>query len=211
MYRFAAAQGYAPAQLTLGNCYLSGTGVRRSVRLALKWLRKAAAQSDADALVRLGDLYCEGAVVVEDEETACGCYRRAAELGSARGQYMYGSFLMKGTAVKADPLAAFDWLARAVQQGYGPARDVHAYYEQFVRFDPVAAGFKEFPVGRPFPVRRRTAAYVQALGRPCFRAMAGDLYDYVREHPADSEAGLQDAAALLIAAAHNGEPALPLP
>ena len=149
-------------------------------------------------------------LVVEDEERACGHYLRAAELGSARGQYMYGSFLMQGVAVKADPVAALDWLDRAVAQGYEPARDVHAYYEQFVRFDPGEAGLKEFPVDHPFPIRRRTATYVQALERPCFHAMACDLYDYIRENPKDSETGLKDAASLLLAAAQKGEPPLPL-
>ncbi|TLM69264.1 MAG: sel1 repeat family protein [Deltaproteobacteria bacterium] len=210
MYRFAAGEGYAPAQFTLGNFYLAGNGVRKNVRLALKWLGKAAAQNEVDALVQLGDLYHEGAAVVEDEEKACGYYHRAAELGSARGQYMFGSFLMKGVAIKADPVAALDWLDQAVAQEYDPAREVHAYYEQFVRFDPDEVGFKDFPVNHPFPIRRRTATYVRALGRPCFQAMARDLYDYVQENPKDSDAGLNDAATLLATAAQNGDPVLPL-
>lgn len=210
LYRVAAGEGYAPAQFTLGNFYLSGFGVRRSVRQALKWLERAADQDDVDALVRLGDLHHEGKEVVEDEERACACYRRAAELGSARGEYMYGSFLIKGAAVKADPVAALDWLDRAVAQGYAPAQAVHAHYEEFVRFDPKEAGFSDFPVDHPFPVRRRTATYVAALGRPCFQAMACDLYDYLREHAKDSEAALGDAAALLVAATQKGEPPLPI-
>ncbi|NJC88145.1 MAG: sel1 repeat family protein [Desulfuromonas sp.] len=208
MYRFAATEGYAPAQYSLGILYLAGNGVRRSVRLAVKWLGKAAAQSDIDALVRLGDLHHEGKAVVEDEEKACYYYRRAAELGSARGQYMYGSFLMKGVAVAADPIEALDWLDQAAAQGYAPANEVQEYYRQFVRFDPAEAGLKDFPVQHPFPVRRRTAVCVAVLKCPCLQAMAGDLSDYIRENPKDEETGLKDVAALLAAAAENGQPPL---
>ena len=189
MYRFAAGAGYPPAQHTLGCFFLSGDGVRKNIRLALSWLNKAADQGLPEALVKLGDLYHEGREVVEDEEKACGYYRRAAELGSARGQYMYGSFLMKGITTKSDPLAALDLLDQAVAQGYEPAREIQEYYEQFVRFDPAEAGFKDFPVGHPFPVRRRTAVYVEALGRPCLQAMASDICDYIHDNPKDEEAG----------------------
>lgn len=210
LYRFAAGEGYAPAQHTLGNFYLAGKVVRKNIHLALKWLNKAAAQGDADALVKLGDLYHEGKEVVEDEEKACGYYRQAADLGAPAGQYMYGSFLMRGVAVEANQVAALELLDLAAAQDYAPAKEVWAHFEEFVRFDPEAAGLSSFPVSHPFPVHRRTAVYAAALKLPCFQAMARDLRDYIKENPKDEEAGLKDVAALLAAATEKGEPILPL-
>lgn len=194
LYRFAADNGYAPAQCTLGSLYLVGTGVRKSVRQALRWLGKAAAQGDREALVRLGDLYHEGKDVVEDDGKACDYYRRAADLGSPAGQFMYGSFLMKGEAVPANPVAALELLDQSAAQGYGPACEVQTQFDEFVRFDPAAVGLKTFVVDHPFPIRRRTATYVSALERPCYRAMAQDVYDYVQQYPKDADTGLNDVA-----------------
>jgi hypothetical protein len=208
LYRFAADEGYPPAQHTLGNLYLTGNGVRKNVRLAIKWLSRAAAQGDPDALVRLGDIYHEGRDVVEDGEKAFGYYRQAAELGMPAGQFMSGSYLMKGVAVERNPVAALELLDQAASQGYRQALEVREHFEEFVHFDPAEAQLQPLPLTHSLPLRRRTAVTMAFLRRPCYQAMARDLYEYAREHPDDTEVALRDAAVLLEAAAEAGEPSV---
>jgi uncharacterized protein len=61
-YRRAAEQGYAKAQLNLGQMYLRGRGVSKDYVEALNWIRKAADQGDARAEDALGFMYCKGLI-----------------------------------------------------------------------------------------------------------------------------------------------------
>ena len=55
-YREAAKQGYARAQVSLGDCYAQGTGIEKNVVEAAKWYRKATEQGSAEAAERLKSL-----------------------------------------------------------------------------------------------------------------------------------------------------------
>ena len=71
--RKAAEQGFAPAQLGLGNFYDEGIGVEKDEVEAVKWYRKAAEQGDAAAQfaqMELGQCYGEGIGVEKDEAYA---------------------------------------------------------------------------------------------------------------------------------------------
>ena len=60
-FRKAADNGYASAQLLLGEAYLTGTdGVPKDSKVALKWLRKAAAGDNPQAQYLLGCMYRNG-------------------------------------------------------------------------------------------------------------------------------------------------------
>jgi hypothetical protein len=57
-YRLAAEHGYAPAQDSLGNMYLTAEGgLPKNVDLALKWFRKAAEQGNAQSELDIGEVY----------------------------------------------------------------------------------------------------------------------------------------------------------
>lgn len=210
LYRLAAQQGYAPAQHSLGICYLRGLGVKKSLRQALRWLEKAAGQGDSDALVQLGRLFQTGVEVVQDEERACRCYGRAAAGGHPAAQLALGVMLMEGSGTPRDLPGGLELIDQAAAQGYQPALEARSQLDEFVAFDPAKAGFRDFPVDHPFPVRRRTALLSDDLGRPCCHALASDLYAYFQEHPQDEDPALRDIAALLAAAAGEGEGFLPL-
>jgi TPR repeat protein len=203
-YRFAAKDDYAPAQHSLALHYLEGSGVKKNARLAVKWLEKAAAQDMAESLCVLGSLYEAGEDVVQDEERACRYFRRAAGLGYAKGQYRLSGMLMSGRGTQPDALQAIELIEEACAQGFEPAFRIRAHLDEFLCFDPKEAGFDDFPVKHPFPVRRRTAVSMEALGRPCLQAIASDIFDYLRENPKNEEAGLKDIAALLATAAEAG-------
>jgi len=190
--------------------YLRGRGVKKNVRLAVRWLERSGAQGLGDSLVQLGTLYKSGDDVVQDDARAVRYFQKAADLGHAAGQFLLGEMLIGGRGTEKDPLGALELLDQACAQGYAPALDVQAHMDEFVSFDPAEAGFRGFPVEHPFPVRRRTAIAVSALARPSYQAMARDIYDYVRDNPKDTDAGLKDVAALLAAGADNGQAPLPL-
>lgn len=60
LLRGAADLGHAPAQLQLGQAYLSGVGVMQSPALGFEWVSRAAHQGNAEAMLLLADLYYDG-------------------------------------------------------------------------------------------------------------------------------------------------------
>nr|WP_181717471.1 tetratricopeptide repeat protein [Psychrobacter sp.]QJS05938.1 sel1 repeat protein [Psychrobacter sp.] len=56
-FQKSAAQGYAPAQLALGEAYGKGRGVRQDYEKSLAWFQKSAAQGHAPAQLALGSMY----------------------------------------------------------------------------------------------------------------------------------------------------------
>ena len=66
----AAEQGYGEAQLKLGLCYKSGTGVEKDYVEAVNWLRKAADQGINAAIMYLGSCYVIGQGVSVDLDEA---------------------------------------------------------------------------------------------------------------------------------------------
>jgi TPR repeat protein len=203
--RYAATQGDATAQRVLGTLYLRGEGVKKSARLALRWLERAAGQGDTDALVILGGVYHDGREVVQDDEKACRYYLRAAAAGSPVGQFMYGSFLMKGEGVGANTIEAFEQLDLAAAQGYREALEVQAHFAEYISFDPRQAAFGPFAIDHPLPIRRRTLALMEFLGRPCYQAMSRDLAEYLQNHPESEAIAAADIARLLQAAKGQGD------
>jgi TPR repeat protein len=143
---------------------------------------------------------------VQDDGRACRYLRQAAEMGSPKGQYLYGELLFKGEGTESKVLEALEWLDKAAAQNYPRAVDIQAKFDAFVTFDPSRGLVGGVPVDHPFPLRQRTVVTMLCLAYPCYQAMARDLYDYVLQHPKDSEAALQDIATLMKAAAGKGEP-----
>ena len=84
--RFAAEQGHAEAQESLGALYLVGVGVQKDYVEAAAWFRKAAEQGHAGAALLLGERYDLGEGVPHDAVEAVTWYRprrRAGRLLSA--------------------------------------------------------------------------------------------------------------------------------
>ena len=65
-YRLAAAQGYAPAEYSLGVAYEKGRGVPQDYQEAVKWYRLAAAQGNQFAQINLSVMYTNGTGVRQD-------------------------------------------------------------------------------------------------------------------------------------------------
>ena len=130
-YRKAAAQGYAPAQNSLGFCYKYAQGVTKDFNEAVKWYRKAAEQGFAKAQNSLGFCYENGEGVTKDILEAVNWYRKAAEQGDADAQFNLGVCYDEGQGVTQDYYEAVKWYRKAAEQGDADAQCNlgYCYYE----------------------------------------------------------------------------------
>ena len=78
LFRRAAEQGDAQAQLELGNLYSEGNGVPQDYTLASVWYLKAAEQGNSSAQYILGDLYEKGNGLSQDYVEAYFWYSLAS-------------------------------------------------------------------------------------------------------------------------------------
>jgi hypothetical protein len=77
LYAKAARRGFAAAQNSLGNLYLSGVGVAVDYTQALRLYRAAAVQGYAEAELNLAGMYFQGLGVTQDYRTAYKWAQRA--------------------------------------------------------------------------------------------------------------------------------------
>ena len=102
----AAEKGNAWAQLQLGQCYESGSGIEKDPKEAVKWYRKAAEQGCAIAQSHLALCYAGGVGVERDEKEELNWERKAAEQGVYASQMNLGLLYGNGDIVERDPAEA---------------------------------------------------------------------------------------------------------
>lgn len=117
----AAYQGYAPAQLELGNMYLEGGIVEIDQNKAFMFYHKAAMQGLASAELNLGLMYQKGMGTEQNPQKAIQYYELAAEKGQAQAQYNLGVAYFVGYGVEKDMFKAKEWLTRALKNGNASA------------------------------------------------------------------------------------------
>ena len=122
LFRLAAEQGYAPAQVNLGYVYYSGQGVPKDYKQAVHWYRLAAEQGNAQAQLDLGDAYDSGQGVPKDYKQAVHWYRLAAEQGYAEAQRALGAVYLLGQGVPKDYKESAHWYRLAAEQGNAKAQ-----------------------------------------------------------------------------------------
>jgi len=81
LYHQAAVLGYPPAQVIMGDKYMSGRGVSRDYGLALQWYSSAAELNYPEAEFKLGEMYERGRGVKRNKTSAIAWYRRARDQG----------------------------------------------------------------------------------------------------------------------------------
>jgi TPR repeat protein len=87
MYKKAATNGHADAQMRLGDRYLLGDGVPENSPEAIKWYIKAHEQGHADAAYQLGRAYRHGWGVEKNDEEAIRFSAIAVDRGRTRAKY----------------------------------------------------------------------------------------------------------------------------
>ncbi len=141
LFRKAAEQGNAAAQVALGRCYLGGVGVGRDEAEAIRWFHRATKQDaysakvakqylkaiedgDPEAQLDLARAYSFGVGFVENETEAFKWFRKAAEQGNAGAQAALGVRYLDGVGVAKDENEAVRWLNKAIAQGHAGAREI---------------------------------------------------------------------------------------
>lgn len=122
LYRIAAEQGDARAQLKLGFMFTNGQGVAQDPAEAARWYRLAAEQGNADAQFNLGLGYSGGEGVAQDYVEAARWYRLAAEQRHAYAEYNLGCLFKNGQGVAQDDGEAVRWFRLAAEQGLAIAQ-----------------------------------------------------------------------------------------
>ncbi|MEN0073068.1 MAG: tetratricopeptide repeat protein [Paracraurococcus sp.] len=133
LYRLAADQGFAAAQINLGVLYEKGRGgLPRDDRRAAELYRLAADQGLAAAQANLGLFYEAGrGGLPQDDRRAAGLYRLAADQGNAPAQVNLGIFHEKGRGgLPQDDRRAAELYRLAADQGNAPAQcNLGLFYE----------------------------------------------------------------------------------
>ncbi|MCX6926240.1 MAG: tetratricopeptide repeat protein [Verrucomicrobia bacterium] len=111
-----ADRGNGEAQLDVSTRYLTGNGVDRDVKKALKYLRKAADSGVPRAQCLLGLAFSSGDGVKLDKAEGVRWLRRAAEKGLAEAQYDLGMCFANGDGVPKNAVEAIEWYRKAAEQ-----------------------------------------------------------------------------------------------
>jgi len=116
VYKQDAEQGYAPAQLTLGQIYKKGIGAEKNLAEAFFWTQRAAVQGSKEAQVFLGRMNEEGEGVEKNLNAAMFWYKRAAEQGYGVAQVFLARIYSQGEGVEKNLNEAFHLLKKAAEQ-----------------------------------------------------------------------------------------------
>ena len=125
LYRLAAEQGYAKAQVCLGIIYSGWNNYFGSkiidYKESMKWYRLAAHQGHEGAQYVIGWMYANGQGIDQDYKEAVKWYRLTAQQGDSSGQFQLGMSYDTGQGVDQDYVRAHMWFNMAASQGYRDA------------------------------------------------------------------------------------------
>ena len=113
----AAKNNDTYAQVTLGEMYETGRGVKRDYKEAAKWYKSAADYGRAEAMVALGEMYRTGRGVPVDYAQAKGYFERAVELYNYWGYRGLGKLYATGRGVPRDEAKAKDYYLKGAENG----------------------------------------------------------------------------------------------
>jgi len=144
----SAVQGYAPAQVKLGNYYQHGYEFRQNHQKAFEWYSKAAEQGYRRGQYYLGNCYYNGVGTKRDPEEAVRWLRYAAEQGDSDAQFNLGLIYHNEDNIKGVSInlaESIKWNLRAAEQG-----NVDAMY-QLIKLSQQHPGlFADFEESVPF-------------------------------------------------------------
>lgn len=115
----AAALGYPPAQLQLGELYKTGQGVEQDPGQARVWFRRAANGGNVLAMHRIGVMTARGDGGPADTQAAITWFEQAANFGLVDSQYNLGAIYhpsANGGAMQ-DAEKAYYWYSLAARNG----------------------------------------------------------------------------------------------
>ena len=126
----AAALGFPPAQLQLGELYKTGQGVEQDLGQARIWFRRAANGGNVLAMHRIGVMTARGDGGAADPQEAIGWFERAANFGLVDSQYNLGAIYHPSADASAtsvqDAGKAYYWYSLAGLNGDTAAGELAA-------------------------------------------------------------------------------------
>lgn len=118
LYRKAAEQGQAEAQMALAIIYLSGSmGVAKNLDTAVEWYKKSAEGGFSEAQAALAEIYALGLGVTQDLKLSTKWRLKAAEQGHVESQLKIGLIYKEGQGVQQSDTSARKWLRSAAAAG----------------------------------------------------------------------------------------------
>ena len=115
-----AEQGYAGAQVNLGNFYLNGL---KDPLAAYPWFQKSAAQDFPSAQNALGMYFYLGRPPVkEDNLKAREWFQKAGLQGDSIAQFFLGEIYRKGDGIAVDLKQALGWYLKSAEQNFPNAQ-----------------------------------------------------------------------------------------
>ena len=125
----AAALGYPPAQLQLGELFKTGQGVEQDLGQARVWFRRAANGGNVLAMHRIGVMTARGDGGAADPQEAIAWFEQAANFGLVDSQYNLGAIFhpsTDGPSAVQDAGKAYYWYALAARNGDDQAQPLAA-------------------------------------------------------------------------------------
>ena len=129
LYRRAAEKGHPFAALRYGLALFDGSGVKRDVVAAQRWLVHAQGNGVPEAALALGDMAAR-TPASRDKATnekilrlAINWFEVAANAGVPSAQFKLANAYLAGAGVARDPSQAQLWYGRAAQQGLTEAQN----------------------------------------------------------------------------------------
>ena len=125
----AAALGYPPAQLQLGELYKTGQGVEQDLGQARVWFRRAANGGNVLAMHRIGVMTARGDGGPADSQEAIAWFEKAANFGLVDSQYNLGAIYHpsdEGGSSVQDAAKAYYWYSLAARNGDTQAQPLAA-------------------------------------------------------------------------------------
>ena len=113
-----ANEGKISAMYDVGNLYMRGRGVNRSMTKAAQWFQKAASTGHAFAQARLGILYFEGRGVKQNYPRALKLLNAAAKQNVPSAYYQLANMFELGTGVPQNLHQSIYWYKKAEKSGY---------------------------------------------------------------------------------------------
>jgi TonB family protein len=172
LYRQAASQGDAHAQLRLGHLHELGQGVEQSYELARRYFEAAVAGGLSDARMRLAFCHLEGWGGPADRSAFAGEMKRAAEAGYVPAMQVYAAACLIGLGRPVDKDAAIGWLARAAATDSAEAQyQLGSLTEKRRRLNReadqgIARGWYQLSAEQDYAVAMRAMARTFLLGNP---------------------------------------------
>jgi TPR repeat protein len=115
LFAQSAAQGYAPALMTMGELYQEATSLDQHDEAAAKFYREAAEQGDPVAMIALGAALTDGRGVAKDLAQAAHWYERAAQTGQPNAMHTIAGMEFAGIGAHGDAAKAYVWAKLALR------------------------------------------------------------------------------------------------